>query len=160
MNTGNNEYKRGIYHLSKVLENGDKYYTIDNSNLIHDDLHTEIIKLEKRNHFNSETLEFYYYLRLRTNKNWLRCKKTGLAITSIKNVFEGNISNVLDLIQTRKNGKPFENPKHFILAQLLNDDKILVLDIFKDFYPVNRDARKCFINEHDFYKNQKKGAVL
>lgn len=153
METANKKYSRGIYNLSKMLENEDKYYTIENKDLLNSDpLHTEFLKIEKRNHFNSDTLEFYYYLRFRTCTNWRRCKKTGLAVTGINNVFHGNISVVLGLHQQKENGKIFENPQHFIIAQFLKDNKILIIDIFKDFYPVNNDARKCFINEHKLYQ--------
>ena len=153
MKTANIDFIRGVYHLSKILENDDKYYKLENKELLNDEvLQTETVKLEKRNYFNSKTLDFEYYLRLRTDTNWQRCAKTGLAFTNTTNVFQGNISAVMDLGQRRENGKPFENPKHFVIAQLINDSKTLVLDIFKDFYPVNRDARKCFINEHNLYK--------
>lgn len=153
MKTANINFTRGIYHLSKMLENEDKYYLLENKNILTENsIHTKKIKLEKRNFFNSKTLEFDYFLKLRTDTNWVRCKKTGLAKTSIKNVFQGNMSIVLELSQKKENGKPFENPKHFIIAQLLNDNKTLILDIFKDFFPVYPDTRKCFIQEHNFYK--------
>ncbi|MCB0743556.1 MAG: hypothetical protein KDC67_06610, partial [Ignavibacteriae bacterium] len=122
MKTANIGFTRGIYNLSKMLENEDRYYTLENKDLLApENPHTEFLKVEKRNHFNSTTLEFYYFLRFRTCTNWQRCKKTGLAITDIKNVFQGNISNVIELEQQKENGKPFENPKHFVIAQFLKD---------------------------------------
>lgn len=153
MKTANIKYTRGIYNLSKMLENEDRYYTLENKDLLNNDgLHTEFLKVERRNRYNSATLEFYYFLRFRTCTNWQRCKKTGLAVTGITNVFHGNISTVIGLQKLKENGKLFENPKHFVIGQFIKDNKILVIDIFENFYPVNNDARKCFINEHKLYQ--------
>lgn len=153
METANINYTRGIYNLSKMLENEDRYYTLENKDLLNSEcLNTEFLKVERRNHFNSDTLEFYYFLRFRTCTNWQRCKKTGLAVTGINNVFHGNISTVIELQQQKENGKLFENPKDFVIAQFIKDNKILIIDIFENFYPVNYDARICFVNEHKLYQ--------
>ncbi|PNW27412.1 hypothetical protein [Formosa algae] len=152
MQTGNKEFKRLVYSFSKELADGTKEYTLLDESLINEnDLHTSRIRKEKRKYYSTSATKFDYYLIFRTTTNWQRCKKTGLIYCKDRNIYYGDIPTELNLKEVSKYGKPFENPTHFIVLQLCNNENIAVLDIFKNFYPFRKDARACFLKEHKLH---------
>lgn len=152
--TGNLKFERAIYGITSVnTENTISHFKKEiASKTGNNKLHTDIIKIEKDNGFHDRSRFFENYLYFRTDTNWNRCSKTGLALTQFVNVFEGNISQFIELDCKTIKGKDFETPKHWVIVQSLNDNKIIVVDIFKDFYPVSRELRKAILNEHKLYR--------
>lgn len=152
--TANLKFERAIYGVTSV--NSDKTVRHYKKEIACASkgfgLHTDIVKVEKDNGFHATSRYYENYLYFRNDTNWKRCAKTGLALTPVKNVFEGNISQIVELDAKTTKGKDFETPQHWIIAQLLNDGKILVIDIFKGFYPVSKELQKAIVLEHRLYK--------
>ncbi|GAA4940509.1 hypothetical protein GCM10023314_11680 [Algibacter agarivorans] len=152
--TGNLKYERAIY--GRTSTNDAKtmsYYKKEISSKSNGfELCTDIVRIEKDNGFHDTSRFFENYLYFRNDTNWLRCSKTGLSFTQFSKVFEGNISQIVELNTKTAKGKDFETPQHWVIAQLLNDNKILVVDIFRDFYPVSKELQKAIIQEHKLYK--------
>lgn len=139
------------YVLSKVVKGESKFFT-------------EIIRIEKDNGFHRRSRFFdnWLYLRDDTNtprQNWKRCTKSGLAFTGHEFVFEGNIPIYVELPLSEGSFKKIENPEHFLLVQISQDFRYVVIDIFEEFYPNKRELIQYIISSHDFYfKRYKKGA--
>ncbi len=152
--TGNLNYERAIYGITSVNsdENVRHFKKEISSKSGGCNLHTDLVKVEKDNGYHDSSRFFENFLYFRTDTNWNRCSKTGLALTQFSNVFEGNISRFVELHVKTNKGKDFETPNHWVVVQLLNDNKIMVVDIFRDFYPVSPDLRKAILNEHKLYK--------
>lgn len=154
--TGNLIFDRAIYELNSI--SSDKrikdYKKIEcSSNEL--ELFTDIVRVEKDNGFHASSRYYENYLYFRNDTNWKRCNKTGLALTPLKNVFEGNISQVIEIDAKTPKGKNFETPQHWVIAHFLKKQKILVIDIFKEFYPVSKDLQKAIVLEHEFYNIKK-----
>jgi len=157
MKTGNLEYTRSFYSYvsSNKGKNTDQketfrdYLITDINKLQESSLLTKKIRIEKDNGFHKRSRFFEYWLYFRDETNWKRCTKTGLAITNYKFIFEGNIPEKIDLNQKNEKGKEWENPKHLIIMQFIDDTKIIILDVFKDFYPHKKDLINLIISEHD-----------
>jgi hypothetical protein len=154
MRTGNKEYLRTVYVLDTSSNNTDtkrEYILAKKNNYLIDEILKERIKIEKDNGFHDRSRQFEYWLYFRNDTNWSRCFKTGLANTSIKYLFEGNVSEPVVLnIKTNK-GKDWENPKHFILLQFSKNSDTVIIDLFKEFYPFKKALIRSIIKEHEFY---------
>ena len=160
MKTGGIEYLRGIYKINTNKSNENfKYYNLLNTELLEKcNLFTDLLRVEKDNGFHEKSRWYDNWLKLRNTENWETCTRSGLAFTKIERVYEGNISQVLDLKTQREvhlRGKvyykPYENPKHLLIAQVDEFAEVLVLDIFKDFYPNKREVLNLFIKEHQYH---------
>lgn len=154
MRTGNKEYLRAIYVLDTSSENTEtkrEYVLDEEENPLIDKILKKRIKIEKDNGFHDRSRYFDYWLYFRNDTNWCRCFKTGLAKTSIKYVFEGNVSEPIILNTKNKKGKDWENPKHFLILQFSKNSKKVVIDLFRDFYPFKKALVGLIIKEHKFY---------
>lgn len=160
MKTGNLEFFRAVYGLEKSNDKGTTYdYTLLNEVEPGGyDLHPEIIRIEKDNGYHDRSREFDYWIYFRDETAWTRCTRSGLAFTNISNVYEGNISEEIALQMKTKKGNNHENPKHFIVCQFYDNWRGLVVDIFKDFYPIKRPLINAILWEHQYYIPLKKGA--
>lgn len=160
MQTGNLRYFRGIYALRKSTQgNPIKEFELITTEVLKDcKLFTNIVRIEKDNGYHDRSRDFDYWLFLRNETNWKRCYKSGLAKTQKDFVFEGNLSRPVILEQKTAKGKDFENPQHFVIAQSINSWNTLVLDIFPNFYPVQRKLQTAILNEHTYLLRMKKGA--
>ncbi len=153
MKTANIKFSRGIYTYSSINKDETvRDYKLLKTDLEQNKIFTEIIRIEKDNGFHDRSRKFEHYLYLRNCTNWKRCSKTGLAFTQINNVFEGNISRVVELQNKNKKGKDFETPQHFTIVQFLENKNIIVLDIFENFYPHPKELLNKFIAEHKLYR--------
>jgi len=153
MRTGNKGYLRAIYVLdasTNITETKREYVLAENNNNLVDEVLMKRINIEKDNGFHDRSRDFDYWLYFRNDTNWCRCFKTGLAKTSIKYVFEGNVSEPIVLKTKNTKGKDWENPKHFILLQFSENSEKVIVDLFKDFYPFKRVLIELIIKEHSF----------
>ena len=154
MRTGNKDYLRAIYTLDTSYSNTDKtkqYVLAEKNNYLVDEILKNRIKIEKDNGFHDTSRLFEYWLYFRNDTNWNRCFKTGLAKTSLKYVFEGNISEPVILKTKNHKGKDWENPKHFILLQFSENSETIIIDLFKEFYPFKKALIQLIVKEHKFY---------
>lgn len=160
MNTGNLRYYRGIYALKKGTSTTSiKEFELINTDILNDcKLFTKILRIENDNGFHDRSRFFEYWIYLRNDTNWKRCKKSGLANTQFPFVFEGNLAQFVRLEQKNHKGKDFENPQHFIVAQSINSWNTFVLDIFPNFYPVQKRLQTAILQEHKYLLRIKKGA--
>src|SRR5690554_3517360 len=149
MKTGNLTFYRGIYSFEKGTPNDPiKEFELVNKEIIKDcDLFTKIIRIEKDNGFHDRSRFFEHWIYFRNDTNWKRCKKSGLAKTQLPFVFEGNISRPVILKQKTKKGKDFETPQHFIVIHSIESWKTLVVDIFPNFYPVQKGILRLILKE-------------
>ena len=93
---------------------------------------TDIVRIENYNG-KSNAYGIEKYLRLRTSSSWLKSEKvTGLRLTTIKNIFEGN---------RIVNGK-----KNLLLFIFSDDFKTLRIDVYRSFYPMNKQILQSIIN--------------
>jgi hypothetical protein len=106
------------------------------------------IRVEKDNGFHDRSRNFNYWLYFRNDTNWKRCRKTGLAKTSLNDFFEGNISRELHLQVKNFKGKNYETEQHLIIVNQSNDFEKLTIDIFENFYIHDKKLLKIFIDEH------------
>jgi hypothetical protein len=154
MRTGGKDYLRAIYTLDTSYNNTAKakqYILAEKNNYLIDEILKERIKIEKDNGFHDRSRQFEYWLYFRNDTNWSRCFKTGLANTSIKYVFEGNVSEPIVLNTKTNKGKDWENPKHFILLQFSENSETVIIDLFKEFYPFKKSLIELIVKEHKFY---------
>ena len=152
LNTGNLEYKRAIYNLNNINSLSTVYdYTLEDLNLNNDDLFTDIIRIEKDNGFHDTSRDFENWFYFRDATNWKRCKRTGLALTSKKNVFYGDVTKEIILKTKTAKGKDWETPEHFILIQIDKDFKKVIVDVFKYFHTYKKSLIALIIKEHQFY---------
>ena len=154
MRTGNKEYVRAIYNIDTSYNNTDikrEYVFAKNNNSLIDKVLKSRIKIEKDNGFHDRSRHFDYWLYFRNDTNWSRCFKTGLARTSIKYVFEGNVSEPIILNVKNNKGKDWENPKHFLILQFSKNSETIIIDLFKEFYPFKKALIELIIKEHKFY---------
>jgi hypothetical protein len=154
MRTGNKDYLRAIYTLDTSYKNTDKikqYILVKKNNYLIDKILKERIMIEKDNGFHDRSRQFDYWLYFRNDTNWSRCFKTGLGKTSLKYVFEGNVSEPIILNTKNIKGKDWENPKHFILLQFSENCETVIIDLFKDFYPFKKALIELIVKEHKFY---------
>lgn len=160
MQTGNIKYFRGIYALNKGTANNPikEFELINNDILKSCGLFTKIVRTEIDNGFHDRSRFFEHWLMLRDKTNWKKCKKSGLAKTQFSFVFEGNLARPVILEQKNNKGKDFETPQHFIIAQSINSWNTLVLDIFPNFYPVQKNVQTAILKEHNYLLRIKKGA--
>lgn len=150
MKTGGVHFTRGIYEFtSSNPDNTTLNYNLKNRNkVLKQHLFTDILRLEKDNGFHDRSRKFDYWLYLRDDTNWKRCKKTGLAVTAFNNILEGNISRELELTQKTKKGKNLETPQHLVIAQFRDLNQYVILDIFNNFYISNPGVLNAFIMDH------------
>tara|TARA_B100000787_G_scaffold166786_1_gene152534 strand:+ start:907 stop:1374 length:468 start_codon:yes stop_codon:yes gene_type:complete len=154
MRTGNKEYVRAIYNIDSSCNNTDikrEYVFAKKNNSLIDKVLKSRIKIEKDNGFHDRSRHFDYWLYFRNDTNWSRCFKTGLARTSIKYVFEGNVSEPIILNVKNNKGKDWENPKHFLILQFSKNSETIIIDLFKEFYPFKKALIELIIKEHKFY---------
>lgn len=99
MQTGKRRYFRGIYTLKKgTVENPIKEFKLINTGILKDcKLFTNILRIENDNGFHDRSRFFEYWLYLRNDTNWKRCKKSGLANTHFPFVYEGNLTQFVRL---------------------------------------------------------------
>lgn len=153
METGNVKFNRGIYFRNIINPVSNFFtYELEKSPQVENKFITPIVRIEKDNGFHDRSRFFEYWLYFRNDKNWKRCNKTGLAQTNFKNLFEGNISRVLNLSTKNIKGKNFETEQHLILLYQLNGFEKIIIDVFENFYIHDKGLLKVFINEH-FYKH-------
>ena len=154
MRTGNKDFIRAIYVLdinSNNTETKREYVIQEKINFQLDNVLKERIKIEKDNGFHDRSRQFDYWLYFRNDTNWSRCFKTGLGKTSLKYLFEGNVSEPIILNTKNIKGKNCENPKHFILLQFSKNSETVIIDLFKDFYPFKKALIELIVKEHKFY---------
>jgi hypothetical protein len=154
MRRGNKDYLRAIYILDTSYyntSNAKKYILAEKNNYLIDKILKERIKIEKDNGFQNSSRQFDCWLYFRNDTNWSRCFKTGLGKTSLKYLFEGNVSEPIILNTKNIKGKNCENPKHFILLQFSKNSETVIIDLFKDFYPFKKALIELIVKEHKFY---------
>jgi hypothetical protein len=154
MRTGNKDFIRAIYVLDINFNNTEtkrEYVIQEKINFQLDNVLKERIKIEKDNGFHDRSRQFDYWLYFRNDTNWSRCFKTGLGKTSLKYVFEGNVSEPIILNTKNTKGKDWENPKHFILLQFSGNSETVIIDLFKEFYPFKKALIDLIVKEHQFY---------
>jgi hypothetical protein len=155
MRTGNKEYVRAIYKLDSSFNNTAttrEYILAENNSDLVDNILKDRIRIQKDNGFHDRSRYFDYWLYFRNDSNWCRCFKTGLAKTSLNYVFEGNVSEPVVLNTKTDKGKDWENPKHFILLQLSENSDNVIIDLFKNFYPIKKALIELIIKDHKFYR--------
>lgn len=154
MKTGGIDFKRAVYMQTStnkdntILDYTLLDYTLKDGFPDVDPLFTEKIRLEKDNGYHDKGRSFTYWLYFRDDTNWKRCTRTGLANTSFKNVFEGNISRELDLTTKTEKGKNLETEHHLVIVQSFNSKECLIVDIFKDFYIYRKPILQVFLKDH------------
>ena len=150
MTTGKKEYKRVIYTFDKCnKDNTARYYQINNNST--DEVFTQKLKIEKDNGFHDRSRFFEYWLYFRNDTNWQRCRKSGLSNTSIKNVFLGDVSELMILNKKTNKGSDWQYPKQLLIVQFSKDINTIVIDCFKDFYTNKRDLVNVIIKEHELH---------
>lgn len=158
--TGNKKYFRALYGFDKKndLNTTFDYRLINTIEPEGRELLTNIVRIEKDNGFHERSRFFEHWLYFRDATNWKRCTKSGLAFTEHYSVFEGNISEPIYLTAKTPKGRDYENPKHFLICQSLDNWRALVIDLFKDFYPAKKEVLGAIIKEHQYFEPIKKGA--
>ena len=158
MKTGNLNFTRSFYVLDCINDDQTKRdYLLKQKSVITGPILTERVRIEEDNGYHEQSRFFEHWIYFRNDTNWKRCLRSGLGFTNFENIFEGNISQRIDLNNNSYNVKELENPKHFIIVQFSSDKTILIVDIFKDFYPYKKGLIDKIINEHNFvYQKQER----
>jgi hypothetical protein len=134
---GNANYFRHVYKLDRALKSYsvyqlDKEHTA--TNLITDTLRIE----EYRN--KSRTTNIKDYLRLRATTNW----KTSKQVTGLRphtsQIYYGD---------RKKNGKETAN-KSLLIFQFHKDRTILITDVFRSYYPLNKGMLGNILEGHKY----------
>jgi hypothetical protein len=156
MESINLDFTRGIYKRVKINELSWNYKLISIDGK-HNELLTEEVKIE-HNEFRHRpnSYKFKYWLILKNKKAWSKSDyKSGIVRAETSNniiYYWGDIPEFLNLENRDLNeGKEWRNPKHLFLLQFNEVGNELVLDLFKDFYPVRKNLRITLINQHIFY---------
>lgn len=151
-NTGNLEYKRAIYNLNNINSLDTIHdFTLQDLDSSNDFIFTDIIRIEKTNHFHKKGRKFVNWFYFRDTTNWKRCKKTGLALTRKENVFYGDVPQVVFLQTKDDEGKDWLTPEHLILVQIDKDFKRIVVDVFKYFHTYKKALIESIVKDHKFY---------
>jgi len=130
-------------HIYKLEPNDRKYFEYSlQIRLNGKELLPEKLRVEENRKFNNGT-GFSEFLRLLDKKLIKDCKtQTGLRPITKKNCFYG------DLVQTNAKG---EIVKSFLLVQIADKRKTMIVDYFKGFKPFNVKVRDKLIATHQFY---------
>ncbi len=131
MSTGNAEFHRHLFTVSKVLETV-LHYEQQPGNL--NNLLTEKIKFSKDRGY-SQASGVLYWLHLRDKTKWGR-QLTGLRPTK-ENIFYGDM---------RINGK-----KSLLIFQFDHDKGNLIIDVFRGFYPNHKGILQKLIETHPYH---------
>jgi hypothetical protein len=135
MRTFTPEFVRHIYTLDVSLKTYDKY-TLSNRLEIGKTKLSDLIRLEpfkkKSNGYGFDT-----YLRAYNVTKWAEKPITGLRPHSIKNVSYGDHF--------------LRGKKSFLICQLSEDGKTLIIDYFNSFYPRNAVWRTNLLNAHSYH---------
>ena len=147
----NKNYSRHIYvkedektsYKGYKLENTFLQNVVDKSNAI---VLPVFIRIEvNRGYNNSRSCD--KWLRIRDNETWENSTLvTGLRKTCATEIFEGNIPRV-------ENGQYI--PESLILFQFSNNNRNLVIDVFKDFYLHDAFKKRQLIRAHEYYYSKK-----
>jgi hypothetical protein len=133
--TGNKpDFIRHLYKVKKEFKSYTIYSLVEvtgNKNLL-----SETIRIETfRSKSNSRNIDDY--LRLKTTSNWATSEMvTGLRPTSKNGLFYGDLINK----ETQK--------KSLLLFTFSTDREILIIDVFRGFYPLNNGLLKNIIKTH------------
>lgn len=144
------KYKRFqfTYNPQKSNDFRIRYYECVNSYNFDMQIFKPIIRVEYDKRLYNTSRESKYIISFRNTSNWKNCLSTGLVRFGKSWVFDGNISKKYENVEPKKNGKHYENPRHFVLVQFSKDTVTIVVDIFEGFYPYGSDFRQLFIKHH------------
>ncbi len=131
MSTGNAEFNRHLFTVSKVLETV-LHYEQHPGNL--NNLLTEKIKFSKDRGY-SQASGVLYWLHLREAKKWGR-QLTGLRPAK-ENIYYGDM-----LINGRKS---------LLIFQFEAENGNLIIDVFRGFYPSHKGILKKIIETHPYH---------
>ena len=136
MKTGNANFVRHTYEVSKELKSYTVYKLVDEvvNNAPH--LLTDIIRVEPFMQL-SNGKGFCDYLRIRNQSNWKKCNViTGLKFTKNKDLFYGDCDKP-HLIGCNK--------QTLLIFRFENDPLRVIIDVFKDYYPFNDNLLKNLV---------------
>lgn len=144
-------YKRFFfkYNAEKSKDDKIRYYECKNPFVFDNQMYPPIVKVEYDLKFYNYKKKSVYKIYFRNTKNWRNCFSSGLVRYKKSWLFEGNISKKYKGIEPKNTGKPYENPKHFLLVQFSEDTLTIVVDIFESFFPFKLDFREQFIKHHE-----------
>jgi hypothetical protein len=126
MNTGNENFVRHIYKISKELKSYTVYELVEVENS--KKLLTDIIRIEPFLNY-SKASNFNDYFRIKDHTNWKKSNLiTGLIKCSIEHLYFGNCDKINVIGNTKKS---------LLLFFFDNDKKRLIIDVFRDYYPYN-----------------------
>lgn len=154
--TAGKPYKRVkyIYDPFKSNDKTIRYYQSYGMYKSYDAMREPIIKIEHDLGRYNKKIDSKYIMYFRTNKNWRKCFKTGLVRFEKTWVFYGDIPEIMH-IKNYDGTKELGNPRDFVLIQFSEDTANIVVDVFKNFYPIRKTLRNEFIKEHKFlYKKR------
>ncbi len=142
METNGIKYFRHIYHAGKGTKGSGTFEKVNNN--VHRSLLPE--KINIRNNGNKQELSFC----VEDPGKWkFGSRVSELLETHIQNVFEGNLI-------TLDREKP--EPGSLIFCELAANEKILVVDVFPDFYTHNPFVFRLLLEKHDFLLRKKPGS--
>lgn len=127
MQTGNKiTYVRHIYKVSKELKSYTVYELVEVKHS--DKLLTDIVRIEPFHNYSKAT-NFDNYFRIKDTTNWKNSSAiTGVIPTSIKNLYFGDCREPNIIGNTKKS---------LLLFYFDNDERTLIIDVFRDYYPYN-----------------------
>lgn len=136
METGNNNFVRHTYQVSKELKSYTVYQFVEvksNTNLLTDLIRIEpFLNKSKANNFND-------YFRIYNKSSWAKSDLiTGLKSTSTKGLFFGDC---------RKPNLIGNTTKSLLLFYFVPTTDKLIIDVFTDYYPFNDFLLINLINE-------------
>lgn len=139
METNGIKYFRHIYHQGKGSNGTTTFEKVNNS--VHKSLLPGKVKLQN----NSEKPELIFCVE--DPAKWdFGNRISELLETHIKNVFEGNLI-------TLERKRP--EPGTLIFCELASNEKILVIDVFPEFYTHNPFVFRLLLEKHEFLLRKK-----
>jgi len=122
--------KRYVFHVINRFDTTRHYQSEKKLNT--DDLMTSKINIAVDRGF-SKAKNVMYWFKLRKFNKWSN-PVTGLKITSNKRLYYGDIP--------KRNGKP----NHLMIFIFKNGDEEVFIDIYRDFYPNNKELQRILDN--------------
>ncbi|OFY96734.1 MAG: hypothetical protein A3K10_15715 [Bacteroidetes bacterium RIFCSPLOWO2_12_FULL_31_6] len=136
MNTGNVNFVRHTYQVSKELKSYTVYQIVEvknNTNLL-----TDLIRIEPFLN-KSKATNFNDYFRIYNKSSWAKSDLiTGLIPTSTKHLFFGDCKKPSLIGNTSKS---------LLLFYFVPNSNQLIIDVFTDYYPYNDNLLINLLNE-------------
>ncbi len=122
--------KRYVFNVLKRFGTTRHYQSVKKLNP--NDLLTSKINISIDRGF-SKAKNIRYWLKFRKDKKWSN-NVTGLKITSNNSLYYGDIP--------KRNGAP----QHLLIFIFKNRDEEVLIDVYRDFYPNNRELQRILDN--------------